>query len=94
MVPFPCCSNDLVESKPFVIYARNIMNTNYKPIEPLDIPSPQREMLAAQTGGLLIILGTILSNLPENTEGIDSHTADLLIRIGAKITKTSLISMN
>ena len=45
-----------------------------------------RDLVSAQTGALLILIGSILSGLLPGCKHIAPHTGEMLVKIGRKLT--------
>ena len=45
-----------------------------------------RDLISAQTGALLILIGSILSGLLPGCKHIAPHTGEMLVKIGRKLT--------
>jgi hypothetical protein len=57
-----------------------------KPRGPQSLPADVGCLVSAQTGALLVAIGSLLMNLYPFREHVDPHTGEMLVKIGRKLT--------
>ncbi len=79
----PCC----VPSTLSVNQAEAFRNQNRMIVNrPQTLSSGAGRLVSAQTGALLVGIGSLLRNLYPFRKHVDPHTSEMLVKIGRKLT--------
>lgn len=77
-----CVSSTLSVNKTGAFMNQNRMIVN----RPQALSSGDGRLVSAQTGALLVAIGSLLMNLYLFREHVDPHTSEMLVKIGRKLT--------